>query len=544
MRRGANLQPSRRTVLKACAGLAALGLPACGDSGSGPGATRADAGTLNRGNGAEPESLDPPLADTAWEQNILGDLMMGLFTEDAEGKPIPGAVLEASVSPDGLTWTFILRDHLWSDGTPVTAQDFVFAWRRLLDPKTGSKFASIVYPFKNAKAVAEGRMPPDALALRAADDKVLVLELEHPAPYMRELLTHNILYPVPRHVVEAKGAAWTQAGTYVSNGAYVLTERVPNGHIALTKNPRFYDAANVTIERVVFYPTEDAGAALTRFRAGELDTQEPFPADQIDWLRQNMPGALKQTPTLSIDYIVLNIRRKPFDDVRVREALNLALDRDTIAQKIYRIGEQPAYNIVPPGIANYPGGAAFAFQSLPYPSRVARAQELMRQAGYGSGKRLRTTFATTTLPDSRRAAAAVQAMWAAVYVDLDIAQSDSAITYSKLRQYDFDIGTANWGADFNDASNFLMILTTGNAQNYAGYSNPAFDALYAAAEKEPDAAARGRLLFEAEQIALKDHAWVTRNFRTSRVIVQPYVKGWIANARNYNRSRWLTLEKA
>ncbi len=535
-------EPSRRSVLKACAGLAALSLPACGDSGMQT--ARADSSALHRGNGAEPESLDPPLADTAWEQNILGDLMMGLFTEDAEGRPVPGAAVDAKVSEDGLTWTFSLRDHLWSDGTPVTAGDFIYSWRRLLDPKTGSKFPAIVYVFKNARAIVEGRMAPDALAFRAESDKVLVLELEHPAPYLRELLTHNILYPVPHHVVEAKGDAWTQAGSYVSNGAYMLAERVPNGHIALVKNPRFYDADNVRIERVMFYPTEDAGAALTRFRAGELDTQEPFPADQIDFLRQTMPNALQQTPTLSIDYIVLNIRRKPFDDIRLREALNLALDRDTIAEKIYRIGEQPAYNMIPPGIANYPVGAGFAFKMLPYPLRVTRAQELMRQAGYGPDNRFKTTFVTTTLPDARRAAVAIQAMWQAAYVDLEIVQSDSAITYSKLRQYDFDIGTANWGADFNDASNFLMLLTTGNPQNYAGYSNPTYDALFAAAEKEQDAVGRGRLLLEAEQIALKDHAWVTRNFRTSRVIVGPRVKGWIANARNYNRTRWLDLERS
>ena len=539
---GQRPEPSRRTILKACAGWAVLGLAACGDGGAGKSA--ASIATLNRGNGAEPESLDPPLADTQWEQSILGDLMLGLFTEDAEGKPIPGAAMEAAVSSDGLVWTFQLRDHRWSDGMPVTAGDFVYAWRRLLDPKTGSKFAAIAYPFKNAKAIAEGLAAPDTLGVRAEGDTTLVLELEHPAPYLRELVTHNILYPVPRHVVEAKGAEWTQVRNYVSNGAYTLAERVPNGHIALAKNPRFYDSENVRIARVMFYPTEDAGAALTRFRAGELDTQEPFPADQIDWLRQNMPGALKQVPTLSIDYIVLNIRRKPFDDARVREALNLALDRDTIAQKIYRIGEQPAYNIVPPGIANYPGGAAFAFKTLPYPERIARAQELMRAAGYGPDRRLRTTFATAALPDARRAAAAVQAMWQTVYVDLDIVQADSAVTYSKLRQYDFDIGTANWGADFNDAANFLMLLTTGNPQNYAGYSNSAYDALYAAAEKEPDAGKRGALLLQAEAIALKDHAWITRNFRTSRVIVRPRVKGWIANARNFNRTRWLTLENA
>ena len=218
-----------------------------------------------------------------------------------------------------------MRDHAWSDGTKVTADDFVFAWRRVLDPKTQSKFGALLFPFKNARAIAEGKSPPTALAARAADDKTLILELEHPAPYLREFLTHNLTYPVPRPVVEADAVRWTAPGTYVANGPYMLSERVPNDHVTLVKNPKFYDAAHVAIDSVVYYPTEDADAALKRFRAGELETQNPFPADQIDWLRANMPGMLKQAPILSLDYIVLNMRRKPFGDLRVRAGIEPCL---------------------------------------------------------------------------------------------------------------------------------------------------------------------------------------------------------------------------
>ncbi len=499
---------------------------------------------LNRGNGAEAESLDPALADTTWEQWIIGDLMMGLFTEDAQGNPVYGAAMNAAVSADGLTWTFTLREHLWSDGTKVTAGDFVYAWQRTLDPKTTGKYGAILYAFKNARAIAEGKLPPTALGASALDEKTIELKLEHPAAYMRELLTHNITYPVPRHVVEAKGADWSKPGNYVSNGAYVLAERVQNDHVTLTKNPQFYDAANVKIGRVVYYPTEDAAGALKRFRSGELDTQNPFPSEEIDWLRANMPSALKQTPTLALDYIVFNEKRKPFDDARVREALDLAFDRDTIAGKILRIGEEPAYNIIPPGIANYPGAVALDFKALGYADRVSKAQGLMREAGYGPDRHLRTTFATPTAPDARRAAAAIQAMWSAIYVDLEIVPSDTPINFTKLRQGDYDIGAASWGADFNDASNFLMILTTGNPQNYAHYSNREFDALYAKAENEPDVMKRGEMLAQAENIALRDHAWIPRDFRSNRTIVQPYVRGWIANAYDMNRTRWLSIDLA
>ena len=497
---------------------------------------------LHRGNGAEVESLDPALADTSWENWIIGDMMMGLFTEDAKGNAILGVAENAAVSPDGKVWTFTLRDCLWSDGTPVTAEDFVYAWRRTLDPKIAGKYGAILYAFKNAKAVAEGKLPPSALGVRTEGPRTLILELEHPAPYLPELLAHNITYPVPRHVVEAKGAAWTQPGNYVSNGPYVLSDRVPNDHVMLTKNPRFFDAGNVHIDRVLFYPTEDASGALKRFRAGELDTQNPFPADQIDWLRANMPAALRQTPTLAIDYVVFNERRKPFDDVRVREALDLAFDRDVLTNKIYRLGEEPAYNIIPRGIANYPGGAGQSFRDSSHPERLTRAQALMRQAGYGPDRLLHTSYAIPADGDARRAAVAIQAMWRAIYVDLEIVQSETQINFTKLREGDYDIGAGSWAADFNDASNFLMLLTTGNPQNYARYSNPAFDALYEAAEQEPDVEKRGQILLRAEKIALGDHAWIPRNFRANRTIVQPYVKGWIANARDVNRTRWLSMD--
>jgi oligopeptide transport system substrate-binding protein len=497
---------------------------------------------LRRGNGAEVESLDPALADTSWEQWIIGDMMMGLFTEDAHGNAILGVAENAAVSPDGKIWTFALRESLWSDGTPVAAEDFVYAWRRTLDPKTTGKYGAILYAFKNAKAIAEGKLPPSALGVRAEGTRTLILELEHPAPYLPELLAHNITYPVPRHVVEAKGAAWTQPGNYVSNGPYVLAERIPNDHVTLTKNPRFFDAENVHIDRVLFYPTEDASGALKRFRAGELDTQNPFPADQIDWLHANMPAALRQTPTLAIDYVVFNERRKPFDDVRVREALDLAFDRDVLTNKIYRLGEEPAYSIIPRGIANYPGGAGLSFRDLSYPERLTRAQALMREAGYGPGRLLHTSYATSAAGDARRAAVAIQAMWRAIYVDVQAVQSETQVNYTKLREGDYDIGAGSWGADFNDASNFLMLLTTGNPQNYGGYSNPAFDRLYEAAEQERDVEARGQILLQAEKLALNDHAWITRNFRANRTIVQPYVKGWVANARDMNRTRWLSID--
>ena len=543
--------PTRRAFLSSVGGAAFLA--ACGQSGtattqaqSKSGAASANPGeiVLNRGNAAEPLSLDPHHVQGGWEINILGDLMTGLTTENVKGEPIPGAAERWEQSEDGKTWTFHIRDHLWSDGKRVTAQDFVFAWRRILDPKTAASYAYYLYLIKNAEAVNTGKTPLDALGVRATDDKTLVVELERPVPYLLQFMTHVTTYPVPRHVVQEKGDAWTKPGTYVSNGAYALSEWSPNDHVTLLKNKNFYDAANVRIDRAIFYPTADYEAALKRLRAGELDIQDRMPSQQIDWLRAHMPEILHLDPVLTTEYLVSNQTRKPFGDVRVREALSLAVNRETIVTKITKVGEVPAYNMIPPGIANYPGGVYLSFKSMPFPERLKRAQELMRQAGYGPDNLLRTTLiirsAATT---ARRVPIAVQQMWKQIYVDAQILQLDAAIFYNRIQTGDFDIANPAWGADFNDASNFLDLLRTGNANNYGHYHSAEYDKLLDRASVELDLAKRGALLAQAEKIALDDYVWCPINFWVSGALVRPYVKGWEDNSADTHHTRWLSIDE-
>ncbi|HEY5666703.1 MAG TPA: peptide ABC transporter substrate-binding protein, partial [Gammaproteobacteria bacterium] len=238
---------------------AAVLLAACGQ-GNGSGAANgagAQPGEIvfHRGNGSEPDTLDPHLAQGNWESHIIGDLILGLTTDGPNGEAIPGAAERWDVSADGLTWTFHLREHVWSDGEPVTAHDFVYAYRRILNPATASDYAWYLYQVENAAAVNAGDLPGTELGVEAADDRTFVVHLENPAPYLAEYMTHQTTFPVPTHVVEAVGAAWTRPGNYVSNGPYVLTEWVPNDHITAVRNPRFYDADNVAIDRVIYYPT-------------------------------------------------------------------------------------------------------------------------------------------------------------------------------------------------------------------------------------------------------------------------------------------------
>jgi oligopeptide transport system substrate-binding protein len=503
-------------------------------------------GTFRRGNVAEPQTLDPSLSSGVQENEIIGDLMVGLMGLDAAAKPIPGMAIRWQTSADGLTWTFFLREALWSDGKPVTAEDFVFAWRRTLDPKTASTYAYFLYPIKNGAAVNATKLPPTALGVKALDAHTLEVRLEHPAPYLPEMLTHTSTMPQPAHVVTAKGDAWARAGSYIGNGPFILKSWIPNGSIVVEKNPRFYEAENVALRQVIFYPTDDYSAAMKRFRAGELDFQDRFPEQQIEWVKKNIPQTIDPVPQLITDIIAFNHKRKPFDDVRVREAINLALNREAITGRVMRAGHLPAYAVVPPGIVNYPHGVSLGFQSMPYPQRLARARHLMQAAGFDENKRLRTTYMirATTATVGRSVAAAIQQMLAQVYIDIAIMPNDMAVFYPAIQVHDFDIAQSGWVADFNDASTFLDLYRTGGGNNWGEYSNPAFDTMMDAAQQDIDLESRGRKLAQAETIMLKDFAAAPLFYWVSLNMTWPYVKGFQPNAQDYHRSRWVTIDEA
>jgi oligopeptide transport system substrate-binding protein len=492
---------------------------------------------LNRGNGAEPDTLDPAQAGTVMEANILGDLMVGLTTLDAAAKPIPGMAERWETSRDGLTWTFHLRSARWSDGTAVTAKDFVAAWQRLLDPKTGARAAQLLWIVKNGQTISAGRLPPETLGIAAPDSATLTVHLEHPAPYLPELLTQPAALPLPpaaiRNGVRTNG--------YVSNGPYVLKSWVPNDRVTLAKNPRFHDAANVKIDTVHYFPTADTQAALRRFRAGELDMQTPLPTAQIPFLKQTMPRALHVLPSLALSYIAINLRDPALKDIRVRRALNLVYDREAVTQKVLKLGERTAYAYVPPNMAGYAGGPQLDFQSQPYAARLTEARKLMQDAGFGPFNKLTLSYATTGNPDSRRLAAVFQAMARQVYVNLRITTMDYAILLRDMRRGQYQLGYTNWLADFDDASNFLDLLRSATPGNYAGYKNPRFDALMDRCDREADAPKRAALLKQAEALAQKDMPWLPIRFNSQTELVAPKVGGYVPNAADFNRSRWLWL---
>ncbi|MCC6913442.1 MAG: peptide ABC transporter substrate-binding protein [Rhodospirillaceae bacterium] len=530
---------NRRWALKLGGAALAFGvLPARGADG---------AKVLRRGNGAEPDTLDPHLSSGTWENNIIGDMFVGLMTDDAASRPIPGCAESWTTSDDGLVWVFKLRrDVVWSDGVPLTAADFVYSWRRMLDPKFAARYAFILYVVKNAQEVNAGKRPVEDIGIRALDPYTLEITLAQPAPFLLGLLKHYSSFAVPPHVVEKHGRAWIQPGNMVSNGPYVLAEYVPNSYVKTVKNPKFYAAKDVEIEEVYFYPIDDERSALTQFRAGGIDmnvTTTGFPVQQLSWLKENLPGQARITPYLGITYAFMNQRRPRFNDVRVRRAMSLAIDRELLMERVVRDGSQPAYSFVPPGVDNYTTSPRIDFADWPMERRRAEAKELLAAAGYGPDKPLAFDFEYRLNYDRRRLMVALCTMLKDVGIVARPFGNESKIHYNKVQQGDYDVAEAGWVGDYNDPQTFLSLIeTSAGVFNYARYSNAAYDRLMAEAKVMLDLKARAEVMSKAEQIALDECGVIPIYVTTTRCLVSPRVEGYEDNVENWHRTRFMRLK--
>lgn len=500
---------------------------------------------LEYGVSSEPFTLDPQKANLVEESNIIADLIVGLTTDGPDGQPVPGMATSWETSADGLTWTFHLRDALWSDGEPVTADDYVFGLQRILDPKTASIYGYMGYLLKNGRQVGEGELPPSALGVRALDDHTLEFKLEHPAPYLAQLTKHQSFFPAPRHAVEKYGDAWVQPGNYVGNGPFRLVAWRLGDRVQVEKNPRFYDAKNVCVNRINYYPSPDSVTGERRIQRGELDINNRFQSNRIGRLRETMPAYVRTHVSLATSYLSFNTRNVvALRDVRVRRALSMTVDREFITGKLMRAGELPAYSFVPPITAGYPTPARLRWANLTFPERQAEAKRLLAAAGYGPDHPLKLVIKSANSPDTLMMMEAVQADWRAIGVDVTLMQNEGQVVFAAYRARDFEIGSMSWVADFNDPVTFLALMRSDTgAQNYGDYKNPAYDALMDLADREPDAAKRADLLRQAEQTMLDDEAFIPIFFSVNRNLVNPKVTGWLDNAENRHRARWLCLKK-
>jgi oligopeptide transport system substrate-binding protein len=505
--------------------------------------------TLHIRNTGEIETLDPQLASGVAENRIISELLMGLMTEDARGNPIPGMAQQWTTSNDGLVWTFTLRDATWSDGVPVTAHDFVYAWQRILTAQSESEYVSILYFLKNAKDINEKRIKDvGQLGVKAYDDKTLIVTLEHPTPYLLGLLTHYSVFPIPKHVVEKRGADWVKPEHYVGNGSFKLVEWKPNEVMHVVRNERFWDNANVCLTQIYYHPVVDESVAEEGTRTGKFDINTNFIGSQLTAVTERLPGYARVHGYTSIGFAAFNTRRVPFDDVRVREALSISVDRTRVTREILKSGQQPAYSLVPPGVANYETGVAQRpIMRQPIAVRQARSKALLEASGYGPAKPLKVTFTYRDVDDNAEMARAFSEDWAKIapWVEVQTRGQPVSTTYANLDASNFDFTETGWTADFNDAKNFHFLFETSNkGLNYGKYSSPQFDALMAAADNEKDLNKRKILMQDAERILLTDHALMPLWFETNRNLVNPRVTGWVDNAVDIHRARYLCTTEA
>ena len=540
----------RRSLLTGAAGLTAAGsLGACAGSRV-IGFDKANK-SLDIANSSEPLSLDPHKATGSWENNILGNLFIGLTTENAGSEPIPGMAERWEVSEDLLTWTFYLRRATWSDGEACDAHDFEFAFRRILDPATLAQYAPILYPIKNAQAVnnpGEGvaPLPPDQVGVTAIDDLTLEIRLEYPAPYLPQLLKHYTAYPIPKHLYERVGEEWVKPDNMVTNGPYTLKRWWSNYIIHIEKNPLFYDAENVTLEHLYFYPQNDVQAAARRVMSGEAGWSTRFPSNQVEVLRRDLPGFVRVSPYLTCNYFSFNTTRPPFNDVRVRQAMSMSYDRDFVASQIYRTGERPAYNFIPEGVFGYPGGPRYRWADQPLAERKREAERLLRAAGYGPNNPLRFAFSHRNTSDNPRVAVVAQNDWNSIapWVTVELRGVENQVHYANLRAKNFEVGDGGWIGDFNDAKNFLFLFESRTgAQNYPGFNIAAYDDLVNRSDFEIDAAVRADMMLRAEQLLLDEAPICTSVFINSTNLVHPDITGYVDNVEDIHRARWFGIKE-
>ncbi len=520
-----------RRLIAACLAAAAL-------------SAAAGAVTLHRGNMAEPATLDPHKYTLIAERFIHADLFEGLVSTGAHGEPIPGIAETWDVQENGEVYVFHLREGLkWSDGAPLTADDVVAGLRRGVDPKTAAPVVDEAFTILNAREIASGEKPVETLGARALDERTVEIRLVAPnAVFPARLSGTPLFFPLPRHLYAQEGDRWTAAGKMVSNGPYMLAEWTPSERVRVVKNPHYRDAANVAIDEVIFYPTEDEAAGLQRFRSGELDFNLGFPPGQYAWLKQNLPAETRVDPAAVVTYITFNPQNPAFADARVRRALSLAIDRETITSRVLDIGLIPAYSFIPSATPDWKLGDQTDFSARPFRERLGEARALLAEAGYGPGKPLEFRFDYRNSDANKRVVVAIAAMWRQIGVQANLQANEIKAHYARLRQGDYEVADGNWTG--GPAPEFYMSLVrTGAEINWGKWSNAEFDRLIAEASASFDPAVRAGLFQKADAIVAEEAPIAPIYFNTHRSLVHTWVKGFEPSPGNVHPSRFIRLEK-
>lgn len=510
-----------------------------------PGTVLAEKQELVRHIKDEPATLDPAKAVGLPEIQVIRDLFEGLVNQNAKGEIIPG-VASKWQSSDNRVWTFTLRDNAqWSDGTPVTAQDFVYSWQRLVDPKTLSPFAwfAALAGINNAQAIIDGKMTPDKLGVSAVDAHTFRVQLDKPLPWFTSLTASFAFYPVQKANAES-GKEWTRPGKLIGNGAYVLKDRVVNEKLVVEPNSHYWDNGNTVLKKVTFMPINQESAATKRYLAGGIDITESFPKNLYQKLLKDIPGQVYTPPQLGTYYYAFNTEKGPTADARVRLALSMTIDRRLIAEKVLGTGEKPAWHFTPDVTAGFTPQKT-QFEEMSQAERNAQAKMLLQAAGYGPDRPLKLTLLYNTSENHQKIAIAVASMWKKnLGVDVKL-QNQEWKTYIDSRNTgNFDVIRASWVGDYNEPSTFLSLLTSTHSGNIARFKNPAYDRIIKQATLETTAAARNADYNAAEHIIAEQAPIAPIYQYTNGRLIKPWLKGYpINNAEDVAYSRTMYIIK-
>jgi len=499
--------------------------------------------TLTLSIDSAPTTLDPLLTAETQTQHVLDDLFEGLVALGIDGKPVPGVASDWAVSGDGKTWTFHLRaDAHWSNGAPVTAQDFIYAWRREVDPRTGAPYAQSLSSLENAEQITAGKMPPSALGVDSPDPRTLVIHLTTAVPYFLAILNQQYFYPLYQPAISQWGDQWTLPEHMVCNGAFHLQEDLRSTRITLAKNPNYWDARDVRLQRVTYLVLPDANTHSLRFQSGEVQFAYTFPSSQYPWLKAHFADQAVTTPYLGTLMIEFNMKAPPFrNNPALRRALNMAIDRSDLTRYLKQGLNVDALDLVPP-LDGY-SQARPAWANWSDAQRYAEARRLYAQAGYSSDHPLRVEL---SVPNQGAASLivfeAVVDMWyrhLGAQVALD--QRELKVLIQEQQLHKLPLYQLAWTGDYPDPLTFLDLFETGSEGNFGEYTNPRFDELMNRAKQEPNAEARYRLLSAAEGALTEDVAIVPLFYYGSRHLIKPYVKGWQSNLIDRHPARFMYL---
>ena len=506
------------------------------------GATRAPSGDVfTFANGAEPEGIDPGLISGQPDGRIARAIFEGLaIPHPVTLEPTPGQAYRWEISPDGLTYTFHLRPNLqWSDGSRLTSRDFLWSWRRVLEPRTASRNANLLYPILNAEAFHKGEMnDPTRIGISAPDDSTFVVRLASPTSYFLFLTQYYTFLPVPQKVVEAHGTRWTRPEHIVGNGPFILEKWRQGDRFEFRRNPRYWDAATVKLERIVALSLDDLNTCANLYKAGVTDWNPSgyLPSQFVPYLKGY--ADLRTGPYQGVYFYSINVTRKPFDNVWVRRALALSVDREAITRDLLK-GIRPAWgNLTPTG---YPGYR----QPAPMKYDPARARECLARAGYPGGRGFpRMAILFNTSEDHRRIAEAVQAMWKReLGIRVELANQEWGSYLQATTELQYDVARRSWIGDYLDPTTFLGLMRTGDGNNRTGFSDPRYDALLRRAAFELDPGRRFAILAEAESLMLDQAPVIPFYHYATTELVKPYVRGLHSTALDTHPLKYVWIDR-